>query len=520
MAVESYGERFSARPESRAALSGRHLALLALALAPLLLAAWQLKPLYYDNQNTKYLHALANAGFGFLHEDWLARTKDGLPLFTFLLEAIFRGTGPAGFYLALIASYGIFVLCALLVYRHLSEKHDIPALGLAVVLALIFALGTISDVQRLTFQGFAEQYILSGYFQTADFGVLLLLSVLLFVKRFALMSIVCILAAAAMHPGYVAPGATLIAIFCAYDVLHPRAGAGSAAKALKLAVYGLGLIALAALAYTLNNLFAATDTQTQMEAHRVLTDIRIPRHAAPSVWLNQNAAIQAFICLLAAWLLPPGRLRFVIRLGTAALALFTLLALLPGTQTYRLVAPWRISVVLVPLATLALCAIAVVRMNRAGWFQPSNGKRAAAASLGAMFVCVAAGSAFSAAKFLRAEPAYRGHVRANLASGQHYLTPPGLADFRLATGAPQYVTFKSHPYQDVEVLEWHRRLKVAHAIYRGETVDCEELRAVSAQDAVTHILITKGGPALSCSFATQVFEEGGARIFSLSPAKP
>lgn len=490
-------------------------------MAPLLLAAWQLKPLYYDNQNTKYLHALASAGFGFLHEDWLARTKDGLPLFTFLLEAIYRSIGPAGFYLALILTYGVFIFCALLIYRLIAAKQALPVQGLAVFLAIVFALGTITDVQGLAFQGFAEQYILSGYFQTADFGVLLLLSVLLFVKRLTLSCIASILAGAAMHPGYVAPGATLIAIYCAYVVLHSRRDKGGAAKtAAKLAVYGLGLAALFAIAYSLNTLFAATDAQTQAEAHRVLTDIRIPRHAAPSVWLNQNVAIQAVICLCAALLLPPGRLRFVIRLGLAALTVFTLVALLPGTQTYRLVAPWRLSVVLVPLATFALCALAVVRMHRAGWLQPPKGKRAVAASLGAILFCVAAGSAFSAAKFLRAEPAYRGYVRANLASGQLYLTPPGLADFRLATGAPQYVTFKSHPYQDVEVLEWHRRLQAAQDIYQSKSIDCEALRSLAATDAVTHILITKGGPALSCDFATQVFAEGGAMIFSLSAAKP
>src|SRR5438045_9149401 len=33
-------------------------------------------PLYYSNQNQYLLHGLANAGVGYLNEDWLANTRD------------------------------------------------------------------------------------------------------------------------------------------------------------------------------------------------------------------------------------------------------------------------------------------------------------------------------------------------------------------------------------------------------------------------------------------------------------
>src|SRR5688572_24567447 len=87
--------------------------MLAALLAPLLLAAWQIEPLYSSNQNTKYLHALAQLGVGYLSEDWLSGTKDGLPLFTWLLEAIYRTLGPGGFYAAALCSYFGFTFCAL-----------------------------------------------------------------------------------------------------------------------------------------------------------------------------------------------------------------------------------------------------------------------------------------------------------------------------------------------------------------------------------------------------------------------
>ena len=43
-------------------------------------------PLYYSNQNQYFLHGLAAAGLGDLHQDWLANTKDPTPVFSWIVE--------------------------------------------------------------------------------------------------------------------------------------------------------------------------------------------------------------------------------------------------------------------------------------------------------------------------------------------------------------------------------------------------------------------------------------------------
>ena len=502
----------------RIASGTQGLALLALALGPLLLAAWQLKPLYADNQNTKFLHALANTGSGFLREDWLSQTKDGLPLFTALLEGILKTVGPNGFYFAAAITYAIFLFCALLMYQRIAQLHKVPQHGLAVFLGLLFTIAMLTDVQQVVFSGFSEQYILGGYFQTADFGVFLIGAVLLFERRLLSAAMACILVAAAMHPGYVAPGAVLIGIFLLYE-LTQAPGETSGGKFIAVATSAIGLIVLFSMAFFLKQLFAATDPQTQLEAHRILTAVRIPRHADPWHWFNQNVVLQFALCLGAAMLLPPGRLRFVMRLGLGALAAFTLVAFLPGTETYRLVAPWRISVVLMPLATIALCTVAIVRLKEAGKFPPARLRTFALGGMAVVLFCTAVGMGFTASKFLKPEPAYLGFVRANVTTGQHYLTPPWLREFRLATGAPQYVTFKSHPYQDIEVLEWQRRLNVAQELYTGTSMDCEALQRLATEESVTHILLISGSPAVTCGFASKIFEEGNTKIFGLGRTK-
>jgi hypothetical protein len=503
---------------SRAALSGLNLALLALVLAPFFWAAWQIEPLYTENQNTKFLHGLADAGVGFLREDWMARTKDGLPAFTLLVEGLYRAAGPLGFYAACLASYIFFVYCALVIYRRVTGPHGVPAHGLAPFLALLFFLATISDLHEIFLGGFSKQYILSGYFQTSDFGVFLLAGVLLFERGSIPAAMACVVLAATMHAAYVVPGIVLTAIFALHEIRHPRL-TERGGSLVKWASFALAFVALAAISVGLKLLFVPTDPQAHLEAHRVLTQVRIPHHADPWRWFNQNVILQFGACLLAVRFLPAGPLRFVIKLGTLAMAVFALVAFLPHTETYRLVAPWRLSVVIVPLASISLCAIAVIRLSQMGFLQPPMWKKVVIGSAAAILLCVTAGGAVSLAKW-PTEKAYVAFARGNLASGQLYLTNAGLVDFRLAAGVPQYVTFRTHPYQDAEVLEWSRRLDIVNALFKGGSMDCERLRRLAADETVTHVLIRKSDPAVSCDFAEPVFDKDGDQIFRLQGAKP
>jgi hypothetical protein len=501
----------------RVALRGLNLALLALALAPFFWAAWQIEPLYTENQNTKFLHGLANAGVGFLREDWMAQTKDGLPAFTLLSELIYRAFGPGGFYLACLASYALYLFCALVIYRRVTEKHGLPFYWVAPFLALFFIIATISDPHEVFLGGFAEQYILSGYFQTADFGVFLICGVLLFEKQRIAAALACLLLAAVMHAAYVVPGAALAAIFLLYEIRQGRAEARGG-QWLKWALFALTFAALASISLALKLHFTPTDPQLHREAHRLLTQIRIPRHADPWDWIDINVAIQFAACFLAAYLLLPGRLRFVILLGGIALAIFTLGAFLPNMATYRLVAPWRLSVAIVPLASIALGAIAIAALKENGFWPPAKAKQAVIVSAAVIAICTAIGATISVYKAPKHD-AYLDFVRANRASGQLYITATQLKNFRLAAAVPHYVSHKTHPYQDFEVMEWTRRLKVADELFRSKSMDCERLRRVAVEERVTHVLARSVDPAPSCDFASLVFDKDGDRIFRLQGAK-
>ena len=59
----------------------------------LLTAVYGYAPPFVVNQHAYFLHGLANAGVGHLAHDTLAQTADGWPVFSLLVEFIYRTAG-------------------------------------------------------------------------------------------------------------------------------------------------------------------------------------------------------------------------------------------------------------------------------------------------------------------------------------------------------------------------------------------------------------------------------------------
>src|SRR5262249_45263360 len=78
----------------------------AVVLAGCLTVAYTQLPLYSANQNTYFLHGLANSGSGQLAHDWLAKTADPVPVFSALVQFTVRWLWPPLFHLYTCALYG------------------------------------------------------------------------------------------------------------------------------------------------------------------------------------------------------------------------------------------------------------------------------------------------------------------------------------------------------------------------------------------------------------------------------
>ena len=479
--------------------------------------AYAQSPLYSSNQNQYFLHGAARAGLGYLSQDWLANTVDSVPVFSLLAELTYRYLDPFVFYLYYFVLFGIYLLALLDIVSHLFEIRRpttrLLFLALMVVLhsaALRFVSSRLlgAEWEYLFDGGVAGQRLLGPVFQPSCFGVLLLLSLALFLRRRPYWAAAAAAAAATLHPTYLLGAAVLTLAYLFVTWRETR----NLKNALALGMVAL-LLVLPITFYVVLSL-GPTSAQVSREAQQVLVDYRIPHHAIVSQWLDATVLVKLALVILGIILARRSRL-FPVLLVTflAALAL-TALQILTGSLTLALLFPWRLSVILVPLATALLAAWLATR-------SPSWLRWLETLSLATVLVLGFAGivrfkleSDRNRADAARPMMAF---IQAAMAPGDVYLIPPRLQEFRLLTGAPIVVDFKSIPYRDVEVLEWYERARHADWFYRDrpEYVDCGLLEEMRQNYGATHVVLDSYLLGLSCPPLHEIYRDANYAVFTL-----
>jgi hypothetical protein len=460
-------------------------------------AAYCQAPLYYSNQNQYFLHGLARAGVGLLGEDWLANTLDPTPVFSALVAFTARHLHPWAFHLYYALLFGVYGAAMLGLFASLVGKEVAAArwpVFVALFLAAHAALPRWCSYRWLGYDypwflqsGLAGQYLLGAVFQPSAFGALLVAALCLFARGRPFLAAACCGAAATVHPTYLLSAGLLTLGFLA-GLLRE----GAWRRALALGAWSLALV-LPVLAYTAA-VFGPTSPEAFAEAQSLLVNFRIPHHSRPDRWWDAVAAAQVGWVVLALLLCRGTRLLTALGVPFLAAALLTLAQVATGSDTLALLFPWRVSAVLVPVAT------AVVLSRLAALPLPLPRVAADVGSALVVLGLVAGGVWVSATRqaFYTAEEE-RGvvdFVRASREPGEVYFVPVAvlkstargslstdfkplrdkrlsdqvvpvdLQGFRLAAGVPIYVDFKSIPYKDVEVLEWHARLEKAQAVQK------------------------------------------------------
>jgi hypothetical protein len=505
--------------------------------------AYTQSPLYEGNQNTKFLHGLAMAGQGNLKADWLANTADPLPLFTYLVYATSL-VDERLFYLYYVVLMGIYVFSVMGILSTIyKEKWALNKQVLFFALFLwVHARWAITRIEkRYDFNieflqnGVAGQYLLGIEFQNSAFGVLLLLSIFAFLKKRYYLAALCLGVATLLHSAYIFSAALitiayLLLIFWdnlqATQALKER----SASKILQAAkqpfLLGIftSILVLPVLWY--NQVYlAGTTAQASAQALDILVHYRIPHHAVFSSFWDVKASIQLGIMvigLLLAYRSP--------RLFTIMLSLFTggllvsLVQVLMDNNSLALMAPWRVSVLLVPLSVSLILAFLVsglidlLHLNH-----PRYLLIIAPIALYIIFINVRGGNTlqniYGTGSRERKMVEMMNFVKTSYEPGDVYLIPATDAsfdDFRLFTGVPILITWKSHPYKDVEVLDWYKRVEAADRFYKappGET--CPLLADLVAKYSINHVVLKGKEAGLSCDFTAEIYRESRYSIYAI-----
>jgi uncharacterized protein DUF6798 len=512
-------------------------------------------PLYFSNQNQYYLHGAAQGGFGFLGEDWLANTVDPTPVFTAIIAFTQRYLHTGFVYVYYALFLGVYLHALLAIYDHVTEGGStslarlIYVTALVVIHAGILRLGSVhllgKDYPWYLQAGVAGQYILGPVFQPSVGGVLLLAAMAFFVRGRPWLTLASAIAAAIFHATYVL-GAGLIIL--AFLIVTFRDGR-------RLEALLLGLVAGVCLAPWVTYhlvLFAPTSAEVFVEAQRILVHVRIPHHAEVARWWDGIAMAQVAWIALATVLAWRSRLVLLFLVPALGGLCLTLLQIATGSDSLALLFPWRISAVLMPLATAFMLARLIsaiqpwlLRLPRG----PALTLRLVC--IGLLAIAVVGGLAvqsFDLAYHLSTEEIpLLDYVRAHKESGDVYLLPVEIAAaragsppstsftpaprrgqneglisvdlqrFRLYTGAAIYVDFKSIPYKDADVLEWWDRMQRTQRWYaESDWRGAEKWRDLSAR-RITHV-VTPARRAVTADWLECVYEDGYYRLYRLRPA--
>jgi hypothetical protein len=521
-------------------------------------AAYGQAPLYYSNQNQYFLHGLARGSDGPLHEDWLANSLDPTPIFSGMVAFTARFLHPWAFHLyhgLLLAAYAAAMLglFGTIVGAEIARRRwpVFLLLLVAVHAALTRWLAyrwlaqdfpqAANDYPWFLQAGVAGQYLLGAMLQPSVFGVLLVVALCLFVRAHVFLAGCCIALAATVHSTYLLPGALLTLGFMTALVKEGRSGQAMALGALTL------VLVVPVLAYVLLT-FGPSSPGAFAEAQDILVNFRIPHHARPGLWIDPIAGVQIAWVVLALALTWQTRLFVVLAVPFVLALLLTLVQVATGSHTLALLFPWRISAVLVPVATTVVLARLVARPGL-----PLGGPAAWAVSA-ALLVAFAVGGVWISAARLAfrgddAELPVMDFVRGACRSGDVYflpvavpnlaattrgslssdfkpvaekrrdmrIIPVGLQCFRLHTGAPIYVDFKAIPYKDGEVIEWRKRLRVVETVRKQlDAGQIPEALAELRRVRVTHLIV----PAqlrLAGHGLVQLYEDPSYRVYKLTP---
>jgi len=481
-------------------------------------------PLYTSNQNQYFLHGLAKAGIGNLNQDWLANTHDPTLIFSLMVEfteRLFGGDLNFYFFYACLLGiylYSVFGIIDTVFTLRGSRVKTVAFFSVFLFLhaaATRFVLTKIlnPDWAYLFEGGVANQRVLGTVFQPSTFGVLLVLSIYLFLRGRAYFAVLALALAASMHPTYLLSAGVLTTSYMWITYREEK----QLAK-----MFGIGGIALVLvlpiLVYTYTS-FAATPPETLDRAREILVHFRIPHHAVISEWLNFTVLLDMIFIVFALYLIRHTKLFTIMLICTLVGMLLTLVQLYIQSDALALIFPWRISVILVPISTSIIAAFLVSAAvdryaTRWAWFNTSIRMISALIIVLLFTAGIYRMMTDFSRKYSTSEQEMMSFVQQNKTGRDVYLVRTKMQDFRLVTGAPIYVDFKAIPYKDTDVLEWYRRQRLAGKFYR--TQDCDLLAEIVLEDRVTHVVLEVNTPAPPCSFLQELHQDDHYKIFVIN----
>lgn len=313
------------------------------------------------NQYIYFFWGMKNAGIGYLANDFLAQEADPFPLFSLIVTFTETYLGKWLYYVLYWLVGLVYVVSLFNLAKHVfGEKKLTPFwVPFATLFLVLHATPLWSYLLRYAFNidlrwlwdnGVATQGLLMGYFQPSSMGVLLLLSVERFAKGKTVFAAVLAALAGVFHANYLLLGCILVGVYAILQIKDKKWLQLGLSMALAL------ILAMPYAWYVYQNFTTVGMSADEIVAFETaLEAVRQSNpHLDPKAWLNVDTGFKLLLMGLAVWMLRGSQFFKLYLVLFVVTVLLSLIALLSGNVFFINLAPWRLSVVLVPIATVVL----------------------------------------------------------------------------------------------------------------------------------------------------------------------
>ncbi len=454
------------------------------------------QPLFYSNQNTYLLHGLASAGYGFLQFDWLANTKDPFPIFSFFIKVIYLLGGKFLFLILfwiflLIYFWSLFGI--IVKTLNIRSYHSKFILSLVIIFlhssVLLSNSKTYLGTNLVSFfnDGLANQYLVGSAFQPSIFGVFVLVSIYFFIKEKQKLSFFFLAVAVYFHTSYLLVSILILSGYVTHLILSTR----NFKLILKIVLFYFLLIIPIVLYYYS---FTQDSEFSRNYAQEILYKYRIPQHANIRYWINVESFLKLALILFSGLLVIKKKIMPVLFIPVTIAVVLSILQYWSDNAILGILFPWRVSVVLLPLSSVIVISYLMIKLK----FLVNRNLMPYLSFpvLSLIFLISIYGSKANYHVFSKRIPSeindVYNYIDSTKKKNDLLFIPIELEDFRLETGVPIFVDWKSHPYKPTELVEWYERIKIAKQVIRPDsTINTAVLSKLVKEYKITYLLFDK-----------------------------